>query len=130
MSWGALSGPVAMKVHSWDKSEREELGPLIVRRVIHSERMTTALFDLKKGAVVPRHSHDNEQMSHVLAGRALYLFDDRDIAAGPGEVVEINSHEPHRVEALEDSSIMDVFQPVRTDWLKGGDTYLRNPSEE
>ncbi len=119
-----------MKVHSWGRFEREQLGELIVRRVVHSERMTTALFDLKKGAVVPRHYHDNEQMSHVLAGRALYRFDDREIAAGPGEMVEIHSNEPHRVEALEDSSIMDVFQPVRADWLKGGDTYLRNPSQE
>ena len=119
-----------MKVHSWDRSERENLGPLVVRRVIHSERMTTALFDLKKGAVVPRHSHDNEQMSHVHTGKALYQFDDREVTAGPGEVVEINSNEPHRVEALEDSCIMDVFQPVRADWLVGDDAYLRNQSDE
>lgn len=119
-----------MKVHAWNRLKREELGPLIVRRVVHSERMTTALFDLKKGAVVPRHSHDNEQMSHVLSGRALYRFDDGEVTAGAGEVVEICSNEPHCVEALEDSSIMDVFQPVRTDWLRGGDAYLRNPSEE
>lgn len=125
-----MNGPAAMKVHDWERSNREDLGPLIVRRVVHSERMTTALFDLRKGAVVPRHSHDHEQMSHVLAGKALYCFDDGEITAGPGEVVEINSNEPHRVEALEDSSIMDVFQPVRTDWLQGSDAYLRNPSEE
>lgn len=117
-----------MKLHSWNQVEVEELNESATRRVIHSDRMTTARIALKKGGVVPRHSHENEQISHVLEGSLLFQFDDREITARAGDLVQIASGEPHRVEALEDSLAMDVFQPVRQDWISGDDSYLRNPS--
>ena len=118
-----------MKLHSWDEVRMEALNESASRRVIHSERMTTARIYLKKGAVVPRHSHENEQLSHILSGSVRFEFPGRVLTASAGDVVEIPSHEPHRVEALEDSLAMDVFQPVREDWVRGDDAYLRNPSE-
>lgn len=118
-----------MRVHNWETVEREELSPGIARRVIHSGRMTTARIYLAAGAVVPRHSHDNEQLSHVLEGRLRFEFDSETVEAGPGEVVEIPSNAPHRVTALEDSTAMDVFAPVRSDWVSGDDAYLRNPAQ-
>ncbi len=118
-----------MKLHSWDQVELEALSETASRRVVHSERMTTARIHLRKGGVVPWHSHENEQISHVLAGALLFQFDGREVTARPGDLVEIASHERHRVEALEDSVAMDVFQPVRQDWMDGDDGYLRNPSE-
>ena len=117
-----------MKLHTWDEVELEDLSETASRRVIHSERMTTARILLKKGGVVPRHSHENEQISHVLVGSLVFQFDDREITARAGDLVEIASHEPHRVVALEDSVAMDVFQPVRQDWIQGDDSYLRKPS--
>lgn len=119
-----------MKVHSWEKVERESMSPEVARQVIHSDRMTTARIYLSKGAVVPRHHHDNEQISHVLEGRLLFEFDDRSIEATAGELIEIGSNEPHRVVALQDSLAMDIFAPVRGDWLSGDDAYLRNPDGE
>ena len=118
----------AMKLHSWEEVELERLSDAVSRRVIHSERMTTARILVKKGGVVPRHSHENEQISHVLQGSLLFQFDDREVTARAGDLVEIASREPHRVVALEDSVAMDVFQPVRQDWIQGDDTYLRKPS--
>lgn len=117
-----------MKLHSWETVQLEELSDTATRRVIHSERMTTAKICLRKGSIVPRHSHENEQISHVLEGSVLFQFDDREVTAGAGDLVEIASHEPHRVVALEDSVAIDVFQPVRQDWLRGDDSYLRNPT--
>ncbi|MCY4594787.1 MAG: cupin domain-containing protein [Bryobacterales bacterium] len=117
-----------MKLHSWNQVELEPLSETATRRVVHSKRMTTARIALRKGAVVPRHSHENEQISHVLEGALLFQFDDCEVTARAGDLVEIPSHEPHRVEALEDSLAMDVFQPVRQDWIQGDDSYLRNPS--
>lgn len=117
-----------MKLHSWDQVPLEELNESATRRVVHSDRMTTARIALKKGAVVPRHSHENEQISHVLEGSVLFQFDDHEVTARAGDLVQIASGEPHRVEALEDSLAMDVFQPVRQDWISGDDSYLRNPS--
>ena len=115
-----------MRLHSWDQVAIEELSETVARRVIHSERMTTARIHLRKGAVVPRHSHESEQISHILEGAVLFRFDDRTVTAKAGDLVEIASHEPHRVEALEDSLAMDVFQPVRQDWVRGDDGYLRS----
>ena len=119
---------LAMRKHQWESIELEQMTPGISRRVIHSARLTTAHIYMQKDAVVPRHSHENEQMSHILEGRLLFEFDGRSIEAVPGEVVEIDSHEPHRVVALEDSVAMDVFAPVREDWVRGDDAYLRNPT--
>jgi quercetin dioxygenase-like cupin family protein len=117
-----------MQVHRWESIEHEVMTPQIARRVVHSARMTTARIYLRKGAVVPRHSHDNEQISHVLEGKLLFEFDDASYEVAAGEVMEIPPHAPHRVTALEDSLAMDVFAPVREDWLSGDDAYLRNPA--
>ena len=126
---GVDSGSNRMKVHCWDKIEHERMTPEVARRVIHSERMTTARIFMKKGAVIPRHSHDNEQLSHVIEGRLLFEFDGESQEVGAGEIMEIPSRAPHRVTALEDSLAMDVFAPAREDWLRGDDAYLRNPAE-
>ena len=121
--------PYIMQKHNWESIELEQMTAGISRRVIHTARLTTARLLMKKDAVVPRHSHENEQMSHILEGRLLFEFDDRSVEAGAGDVVEIPSHEAHRVVALEDSMAMDVFSPVREDWVRGDDAYLRNPTE-
>ena len=42
-----------------------------------------------------------------------------------GEMLEIPPHVPHSVEALEDSVAVDLFAPVREDWRRGADAYLR-----
>ena len=119
-----------MKIHNWDDIEHEQMSPLVARRALHSKRMTMARIYCKKGAVVPRHSHENEQVTHLLEGRMRFQFDDREIVVSAGQIVEIESHEPHRVEALEDSIALDLFQPVRLDWLSGDDAYLRTPSDD
>lgn len=118
------------KVHRWQDVEREDLAAGVARQVIHSERLTTARIFLKKGAIVARHSHENEQMSHVLEGCLKFEFDGRDVVVSAGEIMEIPSQEPHRVVALEDSTAMDVFAPVRQDWILGEDAYLRTPQGE
>lgn len=116
------------KIHRWDDIEYEELGPAIGRKVLHSDRMTLARIYVKKGGVVPRHQHENEQVSYVLEGRLRFYFDDREEVVAAGEMMQIRSQEPHKVEALEDSVALDMFQPVREDWLRGDDQYLRNPT--
>ncbi len=118
-----------MQVHRWESVDHEVLSPEIARRVVHSERMTTARIYIKKGGVVPRHSHDNEQISHVLEGRLRFELDGGSHEVGAGEIMALAPNEPHRVVALEDSVAMDVFTPVRQDWLSGDDAYLRNPAD-
>jgi quercetin dioxygenase-like cupin family protein len=114
--------------HRWDDLPREELSAKIGRRLITGESMMIAHVYLEKGAIVPRHSHHNEQITYILEGRLRFtLGDDEsetvDVAAG--EVLTIPPHVPHAAEAIEDTVDVDVFTPPREDWLDGSDAYLR-----
>jgi quercetin dioxygenase-like cupin family protein len=101
------------------------MNPLVTRQVIHSERMTISRLTLKKGAAVPRHQHENEQITMLESGRLKFIFDDEQRIIQAGEAMQIEPHRPHAVEALEDSVACDLFSPVRSDWLRGDDSYLR-----
>lgn len=116
-----------MKRHSWANIAREELNPDFARQVIHTERMTIARVFLRAGSAVPRHSHENEQVSVVEQGKLKFIFDDgREEVVAAGECMQIAPNAPHRVEALEETVGYDLFAPVRADWLRGDDAYLRN----
>ena len=114
--------------YRWDELPREALNPQLGRRLISTERMMIAQVFLDEGCVVPRHEHENEQLTYILEGKLrFWLGDDEsqvvDVAAG--EVLHIPSHLPHRAEALENTLDVDVFHPPRQDWIDGSDAYLR-----
>jgi quercetin dioxygenase-like cupin family protein len=118
--------------YRWDELPREELNPLIGRRLITGTDVMIAHVYLAKGAIVPRHSHHNEQVTYILEGRLRFWFgedEDEEIEVGTGEVLTIPPHLPHKAEALEDTLDVDVFTPPRTDWLSGDDAYLRGGTE-
>lgn len=114
-----------MQLYSWNDIAAERMSPTISRKVIHSGRITLARISLAKGAVVPRHSHENEQITNMEKGRLLFRFDDREIIVEAGQTLAILPNEPHSAEALEDCVALDLFAPVREDWLRGDDAYLR-----
>jgi quercetin dioxygenase-like cupin family protein len=114
-----------MKLHDWQQIPREQLNPLVTRQLLHGDTMTIAYIYLQSGAVVGRHSHINEQVTNLLSGRLKFVFDDGETTIATGQSLQIPSNVPHRVEALEDSVALDVFSPVREDWIRGEDAYLR-----
>ena len=114
-----------MNHYRWDEIAQEQMNPLLARRVIHGERLTLAHLQLKKGCQVPLHSHENEQVCNVIEGRLRFCIAGQEQDVGAGEVIQIPPHAPHWVEALEDTVCMDIFNPVREDWLRGEDAYLR-----
>jgi quercetin dioxygenase-like cupin family protein len=114
-----------MNLYRWSEIEREELNPLLARQVIHGDSITVARLYLKQGAVVPRHSHRNEQITVLQSGRLRFEFDDREVMVRAGESLQIPSDAAHRVIAEEDSEAIDLFAPVREDWKRGDDLYLR-----
>ena len=114
-----------MKVYKWDDIEKEEMNDLLARRCINGDRMTLAMINLKKGCVVPLHSHENEQMSTVFTGALKFLLDGQEIVVRPGETLRIPPLMPHSAIAIEDTEEMDVFAPIRQDWIDGTDDYLR-----
>jgi quercetin dioxygenase-like cupin family protein len=114
-----------MKIYEWAEMELEELNSTASRKVIHTGRMTIARLTLKAGAVVERHHHENEQVTMLESGRLRFEFPDETVEIAGGQTLEIPPNLPHRVVALEDSQATDLFAPVRADWLRGDDAYLR-----
>ena len=113
-------------LHRWESMPTEQLSERIGRRMITGDRMMLAHIYLKKGAVVPRHQHENEQITYVLEGALRFtLGEGEKVDVRAGEVLCIPSNLPHAAEALEDTLDVDIFDPPRKDWLDGSDHYLR-----
>lgn len=110
---------------SFVKMPVEHLNPLIDRQYVAGERSMLARLILRKGCIVPLHSHENEQITYILEGALKFLLQDKEIVVRAGEVLVIPSHVPHSAEALEDTVDLDVFCPPRADWMDGSDAYLR-----
>jgi quercetin dioxygenase-like cupin family protein len=114
--------------HRWADIPKERLSEVLDRKLITGDRMMLAHVYLKKGAVVPQHSHENEQMTYILEGGLRFWIgaDESEVVdVLAGEVLHIPSHVPHKAEALEDTLDVDVFSPPRQDWLDKTDDYLR-----
>ena len=103
----------------------EQLNAAIGRQMLHTETMTIARIVLEAGAVVPSHQHENEQVANVLEGRLRFVVGDEEQIVAAGESVAVPSNVPHSVDALADSVVLEVFSPVRDDWVRGDDAYLR-----
>ena len=105
----------------------ERLSELTYRKHFHGVNMTIAQFKLLKGSVIRPHSHPNEQISIVVSGRVKFIVGNDEYIVEGGNAVHIPPNATHSVEALEDSLVVDVYSPVRQDWIRGEDRYLREP---
>lgn len=114
-----------LKHHRLKDIPVEKLNPLIDRQFVHGERGMLARLLLRKGAIVPLHSHENEQITYILDGALKFNFPNKEIVVRSGEILVIPSHLPHSAEALEDTVDLDIFCPPRADWIAGTDAYLR-----
>ena len=113
-------------VHSrWSDIPSEQLNPATARQYLTGDRVTVARFELKQGGIVARHSHENEQVSCVLSGALKFRLNGQEILVGAGEVLQIPGGLAHEVEVIEDTVVIDVFSPVRQDWIDKTDDYFR-----
>jgi quercetin dioxygenase-like cupin family protein len=111
----------------WTEIKEERVTDVISRRLITGDKMMLAHVYLKKDAVVPQHSHHNEQLTYILSGTLrFWIGADRSqqIDVHAGEVLHIPSNVPHEALALEDTLDVDIFDPPRQDWLDGTDSYF------
>jgi quercetin dioxygenase-like cupin family protein len=115
----------ALEKSSWKTMEIEKLNDKLSRQMISGENATISQLLLKKGAAVPRHSHINEQYSWIISGVLKFVFDDREILVGAGEILLIPANVAHSAVALEDTVDVDIFAPRREDWIRKEDSYLR-----
>ncbi len=115
----------------WEKVVREQLNPLLDRQVVTGKKAMVARVFLRKGAVVPPHSHESEQLSYILEGALRFQIKDsisgdtEEFVVRAGEVLVIPSQVVHGAVAVEDTLDLDIFSPIRQDWLNGTDSYLR-----
>lgn len=109
----------------WHAVELEDLNPLLQRQFVVGYDIMVSRIIMKKGCVVPLHSHHNEQFSYILEGALKFAIDGKEIVVNAGEVLTIPPHMPHSAEALTNSVAIDVFNPPREDWINKTDQYLR-----
>jgi quercetin dioxygenase-like cupin family protein len=110
---------------SWKTIKEEKLSDHVSRQTVFGEKGTLARLLVKRGEWAARHSHNNEEYLLVISGAQKYIFDGREIVVNAGEALVIPPNTPHTVVALEDSVCVYFFAPVREDWLRGEDQYLR-----
>jgi quercetin dioxygenase-like cupin family protein len=115
----------ALQYIPWNTVELETLNPLLQRQFVVGQDIMVARVLLKKGCIVPEHSHMNEQVTYILEGALKFWIDGKEIVVGAGEVLTIPPNMPHRAEALDDTVDLDVFSPPRADWINKDDQYLR-----
>src|SRR2546428_4693435 len=120
----AASG-TALQYIPWHTVELEDLNPLLQRQFVVGQEIMLARVLLKKGCIVPEHSHHNEQITYILEGALKFWIDGKEIVVNAGEVLTIPPHMPHKAEALADTVDLDVFNPPRADWINKTDQYLR-----
>src|SRR5581483_5413439 len=116
----AASIMAGMSLHRWDEIALEKVTEMISRKIVSGEREMLAQIYLKRGALVPMHAHESEQMTYILQGALRFLVDGEEIIVREGEVLHIPSRTPHQSEALEDTLELDVFSPIRADWVDAG----------
>jgi quercetin dioxygenase-like cupin family protein len=119
-----------MPFYRWEDIKSEQLNPLNSRRVISGQKLMLAEFTTKKGSVVPTHKHVHEQVSFVLKGRVRFMVGGEELVAKKGDIIMIPPNVEHSAVTLEDSVGLDVFTPLRDDWLTGKDSYLRGPQTD
>jgi quercetin dioxygenase-like cupin family protein len=106
------------RLHRWDEIELDKVTEMISRKIVPGDRMMLAHVYLKRGALVPLHSHGSEQMTYVLQGALKFLVDGEEAIVRDGEVLHIPPGVSHQAEALDDTLELDVFSPARTDWRR------------
>lgn len=122
---------MANSVHhvAWDDVPAEPLNPLLTRQFVTGEKAMLSRIQLKKGCVVPRHTHVHEQIAYLLSGALRFSIGEessaKDVVLRAGEVLVIPGGLPHSAVALEDTINLDIFAPPRQDWIDGDDAYLR-----
>ncbi len=112
----------------WTDVPSEDVTPMLARRLISGDRVMLAQVKLEHGCLIPRHQHEHEQMTYVLRGALrFWLGDDEsdERIVREGEVLHLPSNVWHKAEAIEETTVLDVFSPPREDWLNRTDTYLR-----
>lgn len=104
-------------LHRWEDVPLDKVTDMVAKKVVTGERQMLVQVYLKKGALVPLHAHESEQLTYVLQGALRCAVDGRFITVSEGEVLVVPAGSSHQAEALEDTFAMGVFSPPRPGWM-------------
>lgn len=82
------------------------------------DKLMTVQAELPKGSIAAKHSHPHEQMTYVAKGRVKVKMKGEEFILSQGGIVHFPSNEEHELEAAEDTILIDVFTPVREDFIQ------------
>ena len=100
------------------EAEPFEAGAGVTRRVLaHTEDMMVVQVAFAAGGVGAAHTHPHVQSTYVASGRFLYTIGEEAYTLGPGDSVVVGPNELHGTRCLEEGVLVDVFTPMRADFL-------------
>jgi quercetin dioxygenase-like cupin family protein len=106
-----------VRLHRWDEIALEKVTEMLSRKIVAGDREMLVQIYVKRGCLVPMHSHESEQMTYVLQGALKFFVGGEEITVREGEVLHIPSGVAHQAEALEDTFELDLFSPIRAEWV-------------
>jgi quercetin dioxygenase-like cupin family protein len=116
----------AVRKFTWSEVPKENVTPTIARQIVTGVSAMAGLITLQKGSHVPRHSHVSEQLTYVFEGALRFVIDGEQILVSAGEILVIPAWVEHEATAVEHTVELDIFSPIRQDWLDGTDTYFQS----
>ena len=87
------------------------------KTLVYGEKTLLTEFQFAKGSTVPSHFHPNEQTGYLVSGHMVFIAGNERYNALPGDSWCIAADVEHRAEIIEDSVAVEVFSPVREDYL-------------
>lgn len=96
---------------------KEALEGILMKTLVYGKSTLLTEFRLERGRVLPKHRHPHEQTGYLVSGRLNLIIGDETFAAGPGDSWSIPGEVEHGAEVVEDAVAVEVFSPVREDYL-------------
>ncbi len=100
-----------------DSGYKDVLDKIRQKTLVHGEKTLLTEFRLEKGAVLPRHSHPHEQTGYLVSGRLDLTIGKETHRAEPGSSWCIPGDVEHSAIACEETVAIEVFSPVREDYI-------------
>lgn len=88
-----------------------------MKTLSYGDKTLMSEFRLQKGAQLPSHSHPHEQTGYLVSGKIELTIGEQTYSVEPGDSWSILGGIEHRAEIMEDSIAIEVFSPVREDYL-------------
>lgn len=101
---------------------KEDVQPIKVfegvyrKTLIYDNNLMLCHFYLEENAEVPLHNHNESQIGYIIKGKLKFITENYEFIASEGDGYFFDSNEKHGAQILEDSEVIDVFNPSREDY--------------